>query len=164
MELLLVKRAQKGDKDAFVALIEKNKVSLYKAAKSYLRNEEDIADVMQDTILSAYEHIEELKNAAYFRTWITRILINECNSLLRRQKRFIPEEGIEEMTASAVADDREFYELLGELQEDVRMIFLLYYGEGFNIREIAQILDLNENTVKSRLQRGRKKLRQAVCY
>lgn len=68
------------------------------------------------------------------------------------------------MAASAVADDREFYELLGELQEDVRMIFLLYYGEGFNIREIAQILDLNENTVKSRLQRGRKKLRQAVCY
>jgi len=53
---------------------------------------------------------------------------------------------------------------MGELQEDVRMIFLLYYGEGFNTREIAQILDLNENTVKSRLQRGRKKLRQAVCY
>lgn len=164
MELLLVKRAQKGDKDAFVTLIEKNKVSLYKAAKSYLRNEEDIADVMQDTILSAYEHIGELKNAAYFRTWITRILMNECNNLLRKQKRFIPKEQVEDMAASAVADDREFYELLGELQEDVRMIFLLYYGEGFNIREIAQILDLNENTVKSRLQRGRKKLRQAVCY
>lgn len=90
--------------------------------------------------------------------------MNECNSLLRKQKRFVPEEGIEEMAVSAVADDREFYELLGELQEDVRMIFLLYYGEGFNTREIAQILDLNENTVKSRLQRGRKKLRQAVCY
>lgn len=164
MELLLVKRAQKGDKDAFVALIEKNKVSLYKAAKSYLRNEEDVADVIQDTILSAYEHIGELKNAAYFRTWITRILMNECNSLLKKQKRFVPEEGIEEMAVYAVADDREFYELLGELQEDVRMIFLLYYGEGFNTREIAQILDLNENTVKSRLQRGRKKLRQAVCY
>ena len=119
MELLLVKRAQKGDKDAFVALIEKNKVSLYKAAKSYLRNEEDVADVIQDTILSAYEHIGELKNAAYFRTWITRILMNECNSLLRKQKRFVPEEGIEEMAVSAVADDREFYELLGELQEDV---------------------------------------------
>lgn len=68
MDLLLVKRAQKGDTDAFVRLIEKHKLSLYKVSKSYLKNEEDIADVMQDTILSAYEHIGRLKQAAYFKT------------------------------------------------------------------------------------------------
>ena len=90
MELLLIRRAQKGDTDAFVTLIERNKKSLYKIAKSYLKNEEDIADVIQDTILSAYEHIKELRKTAYFRTWITRILINHCNDLRKQQKRFIP--------------------------------------------------------------------------
>lgn len=61
-------------------------------------------------------------------------------------------------------NDREFYELIKELPEDSRMIFLLYYGEGFKTNEIAQILDMNENTVKSRLRRGRDKLKQALCY
>jgi len=59
---------------------------------------------------------------------------------------------------------RRIYELLKELPEDDRIIFLLYYGEGFNSREVAEILNLNENTVKSRLRRGRKKLEQAICY
>ena len=76
MEALLVKRAQRGDTDAFIRLMEKHKLPLYKIAKSYLRNEEDIADVMQDTILSAYEHIKELRQVLYFKTWLTRILID----------------------------------------------------------------------------------------
>lgn len=159
MELLLIKRAQKGDADAFVALMEKNKKSLYKIAKSYLKNEEDVADVIQDTILSAYEHIEELRQAAYFRTWLTRILINHCNDLRKEQKRFISEALDENREAAEAADDRAFYELLEELSEEVRPIFLLYYGAGFRVKEIARILETNENTVKSRLQRGREKLK-----
>lgn len=58
--------------------------------------------------------------------------------------------------------DRAFYELLEELPVDYRTIFLLYYGAGFNTREIAEMLEMNENTVKSRLQRGRTKLEQAI--
>lgn len=167
MEMLLVKKAQKGDTDAFVELIEMHKMALYKVAKSYLKSEEDIADVMQDTILSAYEHIGELKKSAYFKTWITRILMNHCNDVLRRQRHFVKagweEEREEDRQGSAPSDDREFYELLLELSEDVRPIFLLHYGEGFSIKEVAQILDMNENTVKSKLMRGRKKLKTALC-
>lgn len=164
MEVLLVKKAQRGDTDAFIQLMEKHKLPLYKIAKSYLKNEEDIADVMQDTILSAYEHVKDLKQAVYFKTWLTRILINHCNDLLRQQKRFI-ETGLSEEyhPAPAPEDDRAFYELLAELPEEMRPIFLLYYGEGFRTREIAQILDMNENTVKSRLQRGRKQLKNMIC-
>ena len=62
--------------------------------------------------------------------------------------------------ASAPENDRGFYELLEELPENCRTIFLLYYGEGFHTKEIAQILEMNENTVKSRLKRGRKNLEQ----
>lgn len=167
MELLLVKKAQKGDTDAFVELMEMHKTALYKVAKSYLKSEEDIADAMQDTILSAYEHIGELKKSAYFKTWITRILMNHCNDVLRRQRHFVKagweEEREEDREGSAPSDDREFYELLSELSEDVRPIFLLHYGEGFSIKEVAQILDMNENTVKSKLMRGRKKLKTALC-
>lgn len=63
MDMLLVKKAQKNDTDAFIRLIDGHKTALYKVARSYLGNEEDIEDVMQDTILSAYEHIGELKTA-----------------------------------------------------------------------------------------------------
>lgn len=163
MDILLVKRAQKNDVEAFTGLIEKHKMTLYKTAKSYLRNEEDIADVMQDTVLSAYEHICDLKNAAYFKTWITRILINHCKNLLKKQNQYETVEWLAD-TEAAPEDDREFYELLKELPEDYRIIFVLYYGEGFRVKEIAEILELNENTVKSKLIRGRKKLEQAVCY
>lgn len=121
MNMLLIKRAQKHDTDAFIQLIEEYKTALYKVAKTYLKNEEDVADVIQGTILSAYEHIGELKTVSYFKTWLIR-----------------------------------------ELPEKDRTIFLLYYGECFNAREIAELLGWNENTVKSRLQRGRKKLKQVL--
>lgn len=164
MDVLLVKRAQRGDAGAFVSLVEKYKTALYKAAKSYLISEEDIADVMQDTVLAAYEHMGELKSASYFKTWITRILINQCKDFLRRQKHYVVSDEVMETVSETPGNDREFYELIKELPEDSRMIFLLYYGEGFKTNEIAQILDMNENTVKSRLRRGRDKLRQVLCY
>lgn len=166
MELLLVKRAQRGDKEAFIKLMDRHRLSLYKVAKSYLKNEEDIADVMQDTILSAYEHLNELKQAAYYKTWITRILINHCIDLLKQQERFIPtssDEIPEVNPGEHPADDQGFYDLLEELPEGIRPIFLLYYGEGFRTREIAEMLGLNENTVKSRLKRGRQKLKRSIC-
>lgn len=164
MDTLLVKRAQKQDTDAFIHLIEKHKMNLYKVAKSYLKSEDDVADAMQDTILSAYEHIHELKQASYFKTWITRILINRCNDLLRQQKRCLLSEQIDQVSQMIPERNLEFYELIAELPEDYRILFLLYYGEEFRISEIAQILDINENTVKSKLRRGREKLKSILCY
>lgn len=164
MDMLLVKKAQRNDTAAFIQLIEENKTALYKAAKSYLSSEEDIADVMQDTILSAYEHIGELKTASYFKTWLTRILINRCTDMLRQQRQTVSIELTEESAAPQKESEYEFYELLKELPQSDRAIFLLYYGEGFNTREVAEILSMNENTVKSRLKRGRKKLAQAISY
>ncbi len=162
MNMLLIKRAQKHDTDAFIELIEKNKTALYKVAKAYLKNEEDIADAMQDTILSAYEHIGELRVVSYFKTWLTRILINHCTDTLRRQRRVIPMKQTGEQAGTSLESNYEFYELLQELPEQDRILFLLYYGEGFSIREIADIMECNENTVKSRLQRGRKKLEHVL--
>lgn len=164
MNMLLIKKAQKQDTDAFIQLIEENKTALYKVAKSCLKNEEDIADAMQDTVLSAFEHIGELRSVSFFKTWLTRILLNHCNDIIRKQSRMVSMEEAEEPAGSLIESDYEFYDLLRELPEKDRTIFLLYYGEGFNTREISEILQWNENTVRSRLSRGRKKLEQAVSF
>ena len=110
---ILVKKAQQGDADAFIELIERNKMTLQKVAYGYFRGEEDVADVIQDTILDAFEHIRELKKPEYFRTWLVRILMNNCNRLYNQNKKNC---GLEEMpeTAGDVSGtaDVEFHELL----------------------------------------------------
>ncbi|HJD13246.1 MAG TPA: sigma-70 family RNA polymerase sigma factor [Candidatus Ruminococcus avistercoris] len=79
----LIKKALAGDKDAFVALIEKNKLQMYKIARCYLISEEDIGDALQETILSCYKNLHTLKKPAFFKTWMIRILINQCKDILR---------------------------------------------------------------------------------
>ena len=155
----LVKKAQKGDGQAFVELIELCKSGMYKVAKSYLIRDEDVADAMSQTILDCYDNLGRLKNPNYFKTWLIRILINNCKDMLRRQAReplleTFPEQGEECMDFK----NYEFQELMKSLDEKYRVILLLYYGEGFKIREIAQILEMEENTVKTRLSRGRREL------
>lgn len=74
----LVKRSISGDADAFLELMEKNSLAMYKVARGILDNDEDAADAMQDTILTCFEKIHTLKNPEYFKTWMIRILINEA--------------------------------------------------------------------------------------
>ena len=76
----LVKRAQRGDDQAFVELIEENKQAMYKVAIGILKNDSDAADAIQESILTCYEKLKELKKAQYFKTWLLRILINILSS------------------------------------------------------------------------------------
>ncbi len=155
----LVKQAQKGNSNAFVELIEQNKMAMYKVAKSYLYNEEDAADAMQDTVLAVYEHIGQLKEPKYFKTWMIRILINKCKNILRKQSNYCPlEKGPEQVYEDHSQSDIEFFDMLRVLPEEDRMIFVLYYGAQFTVQQIAQTLDIKENTIMSRLSRGRKKI------
>lgn len=153
----LIKKAKQGDADAFVALMEQQKQSMYKVARSYLHREEDIADVIQDTILDCFEKIGQLKNNHFFSTWLIRILINNCKDLLRAKKKEMPiETFLEQGETCRELFQCEFEELMNNMDEKYRVILTLYYSEGFKIREIAQILDMDENTVKTRLARGRR--------
>ena len=157
----LVKKAQKGDSRAFIELIEANKQDLYKIARSYFSNEEDIADAIQDTIESCYRSLPYLDKAEYFRTWLIRILINKCIDIIRKNKRERPVEVFPERGEICMELRHcEFEELMRSLDEKYRTILLLYYGEGLKISEIAQLLDMEENTVKTRLARGRKKFKE----
>ena len=89
----LVRQAQRGDDQAFVELIEENKQTMYKVAVGILRNDSDAADAIQESILTCYERMTELKKPQYFKTWLLRILINNCNQMLRERKKVI---GIEQ--------------------------------------------------------------------
>ncbi len=157
----LVKRAMSGDRDAFATLIELNTQSMYKVARGFLRSDEDVADAIGETILTCFEKLDTLREARYFKTWMIRVLINKCNSILKDNKRqCLLEEFPDIESKDSNIEYMEFIELLDKLDEKYRAIIILYYVEGFKISEISELLDLNENTVKTRLVRGRKSLQK----
>lgn len=158
----LVRKAKNGDKDAFVLLMEKNKLSMYKVALGILKNDSDAADAIQDTVLSCYENLKNLRNAKLFKTWMIKILINNCRKIYNQRKSYISLDELKEFSDQehnadifSTTENLDFLQLLNQLEDKYRIILLLYYVEEFSIREISIILDLNENTVKTRLTRGR---------
>lgn len=100
-----------------------------------------------------------MKEDRYFRTWMTRILLNKCNDILRKRKQMVWMDEIPETPdVDAGFENSEWKEALNSLSENFRLVVMLYYIEGFKTSEISQILDIPEGTVRSRLARGREQL------
>lgn len=153
----LVKRAKNGDPDAFVELMEQNKSAMYKTAVSILHNDADAADAIQDAVLSCWKNIGKLRQEKYFKTWLTRILINCCKDIIRKNGNTVYLEnydGIDTGTDTSLSD-RGIKESFEGLSDNYRLILTLYYTQGMTIKEISELLDMKENTVKTRLSRGR---------
>ncbi len=118
---------------------------------------------MQQTVLNAYEHIGELKKTAHFKTWLIRILINNCNQLYNSRKRMVTgTQMAEEAYFDDYPQDNAFLYLLSLLQKDDRVIFQMYYGEEYTTKEISETLGMNESTVRSRIHRGKEQLRRQI--
>lgn len=159
----LIDRAREGDGEAFAALIERHKQSLYKISAGFFTSEMDREDAVAQTILDGWERIGTLKKPAYFKTWLTRILINNCNDIIRSRTRLVALDAVPEPEPRE--DEHSglyFQELMGLLSESVRPVMELYYGEGFKAREIAALLDVPVGTVTVRLKRGRQQLEKAI--
>lgn len=155
----LVKKAIKGDGEAFATLIMNNMQSLYKTAWIYLKNDADVADAVQDTILSCFENIHTLKNPRYFKTWIVRILINKCTDIHRSKENVADTDNI--MESSSLESQYEHCEwklLMNTLDEKYSIVLSLHYYEQLSVREISKALGLKQNTVLTRLRRGRQLL------
>lgn len=151
------------NKDQFTAQILEAESSLYHIAKSILRDDEDCADAMQNAVLHAYEKLHTLRNEKYFKTWLTRILINECYHILRSRKISVPYEDYFETSEQAQKEDySEVYEAVMELEDIYRIPLVLFYVEGFSIKDVCQILKLSQSTVKMRLYRSRKLLKEKL--
>ncbi len=159
----MVSQAKKGDKDVFLSLIDENRLSIYRVARGILNNKEDIEDALQNTIIKSYEKIGTLKKDEFFKTWIIRILINECNLILRRNKKTMFLDKLE--NEESYSDDYgniELTSVVNSLSEDLRITTVLYYFEDMSTKEISEMLNIAEGTVRSRLARAREKLRDFI--
>jgi len=161
IEETLIKKAKMHDEVSFAELMQCHGKSLYKIAKAILKNDDDVADAMQDTALTCWNKIKTLEKEEYFKTWLIRILINHCRQIYRKRRQWLPMEHIENMqTQKDDYSNVEWQELLNTLSIKYREVISLYYAEGFKVNEIAQILDTSESTVKRRMAKAREKLKK----
>ncbi len=158
----LIQKAKRRDPDAFVKLMQLQMKNMYRVALAILMNDEDAADAIQDTILTCWEKLDTLKHISYFRTWMTRILINKCYDIRKRKERMTDLEEYEE-PAAWDQYNLEWKEALSSLDGKYRVIMTLFYSEGYRIDEIAKILQIPKSTVSTRLKRGREKLAKYYC-
>ncbi len=148
------------DKDFFVKEIEAHSGMLYRVAYTILRSDDACKDALQDTALKAWEKRGTLKEPRYFRTWITRILINTCYDTQRKRRRMVSIEDVPE--PQVAAPDISLAMALQSLPEKLRLPLVLYYSEGLTYAEIAQTLRLPMATVRGRIHRAKGQLRKEL--
>ena len=131
---------------------------LYHISYAMLRNESDCEDAVQEAVLRAWQRLPGLQNPQFFETWLTRIVINECKSQLRRRSRR-GETELSPQLAAPVSPEPELHAALTALKWKYRVVLTLKYIDGYTIEEIARILTLPRGTVASRLDQAKRLLR-----
>lgn len=178
----LITRSQNGDIDAFEELVAKYERKVYAIAYRFMGNPEDAGDLTQEAFLKAYQSIKSFRQEASFSTWICRIVSNVCRDQLRKNKRqsqnsldedvWLEEGTVQKQlkdqrpTPDEVYESKELKEylqgLINNLNPEYKMVVILRDIQGYSYEEIAQILDCSLGTVKSRLNRARKALRDQI--
>ena len=131
---------------------------LYRIACALLRSEADRQDAMQATALKAWKNRASLREEQYFRTWISRIMVNECHNLHRKNSRYVPVEELPDRPAPD-SGEQETRLMLESLPEKQRVPLVLHYLEGFSLEEIARVQHISLALVKYRMHQARKALR-----
>ena len=149
------------DRAFFIAEIETCSDMMYRVAWSILRNEADVQDALQDAVLKAWEKRDKLRDEKFFRTWITRILINACYDTQRKRRRIVSMDEIPESTVSN-APDPDLALALQALPEKLRLPLVLCYSEGMSYEEAADVLRIPITTLRGRLRRGKEELRKEL--
>lgn len=173
-EQTLLRKACSGDADAFEEIVRENEKTVYGLALRHLGNPQDAEDAAQEVFLKAYSGLKSFRGDAKLSVWLYRITCNVCTDMLRRRKDTVSlsaekEDGSpalelldDRFDPAAIAERSELREKVGEaltkLPEDARKILLLREIAGQSYEEIAQTLDLDMGTVKSRIFRARKRL------
>lgn len=159
-EKRLVNRIKKGELDFLIDWINIRKDKLYKICWSYVYNHDDIEDIIQNTILRAYENIGSLKESRYFETWFISILINECRQNLRNRKREVLQEDI--VLDGVFYDNYDFFQEINSIDDIYKEVVILKYISGYSQQEISKILNIPLGTVKSRIYRGLRDLKSLL--
>ena len=145
--------------DDFAARIIAMQGTLYRVTCSILHGHADREDAVQSAIEKAWRKRFSLRDDSRLETWVIRILINECYAILRRQKRETPIETFPDAPAPEDANP-DLYRFFTGLPDTLRPAMVLHYLEGYEVKEIARMLRVPAGTVKTRLMRGREKLRE----
>ena len=132
---------------------------MYHVSWSILRSDEDCADAVQEALVRAWQKRSTLRSMDRFKPWLMRILVNQCNDMLRRQKRrsFFP---LSEAAESIAAPEQpmELMDAIGQLKPEWRVVIVLHYMEGCTVQEISAMTGVPAGTVKARLSAARKQL------
>lgn len=147
------------DAVTFQAEIRRIEKLMYRVGMSYLQNNEDAADAVQDTLIKAWEKKDKLMRPEQFKPWVMRILTNRCIDMLRKRRRrsFYP---LEENTVLVEEPQQKppVLEAVDKLKPELRLVVTLHYVDGYSIDDIAKMLGLPCNTVKTRMRTARKRL------
>ncbi len=152
-----------GSPDTFETLVNNVKLKLYKTGMAILKDDDDTCDAIQETLISAYKNFDKLKEKRYFSTWITRILINKCYDLIKKKKKitYLNQQLEQPENASyydIYSEDSILERVLNNIDSDLKLVTVLYYYDEFSIKEISEMINIPEGTVKSRLSRARERI------
>lgn len=160
----LVTKAKEGNETAFTELMLQMKDELYKIAKIRLKNDDDVFDAIQETMLLAYKSLKKLKYNQYFKTWVIKILINECNKSYKNSnsKKECSYEILENEISNQdiIKEKINFDFICNKLNREEGTIILLYYMEKYTDKEIGKIMNMKENTVRTKRTRTKDKIRK----
>lgn len=147
------------DKEEFAARTEALRTRLYRTAYLYLGSQADALEAVDEAVYQALRALKKLRQAEYFETWMTRILLNECHRELRRRKRLSGEEALPETAGADAYDALPLKEAIARLPEELRAVIVLRYFSGYTQAETAKTLRLPQGTVATRQRRALKLLR-----
>lgn len=166
LEIKLAKASIKGDSKAYTELIKFYKNDLYKIAYSYIKDEHKSLDIIQETTYKGLLNIQKLNEAKYFKTWITRILINIAIDYSKKESNivYLEEETtlVEKEKNVSVEEKLDLYDAIDMLREHYKMVIILKYFNDMTEEQIANSMDIPINTVKSHLRRARLELKDIL--
>jgi RNA polymerase sigma-70 factor (ECF subfamily) len=165
----LLQKIREGDRAAFEDLYNKYADYALRVAMAVTRNKMSAADAVQETFIRVYKNMHTFDLDKAFEPWFYRILINECNRLLGKNSNMVLiDDFMENNIESSREDEYNFeeyetlYKAIESLEDNNRVPIILKYLRGFKEGEIAEMLGININTIKSRLFKGRQKLKNAI--
>ena len=164
-EVFLVKRATKGDRQAFEKLMDIYFDRLCREAYIRCKYEEDVKEIVQETIYKAYRNIRSLKEPQYFKTWLSRILINVANDYLRNKGMVDLELDETSYVKEVVIEDKieikiDLYNAIDELEDKYKDAVILRYIDDLKIEDISKLLDRPVNTIKTHLRKALKDMKK----
>ena len=150
------------NKEELSKLILENQKEMYVLACSILKNQADAQDAVSECIVRAFENRTSLKKRTSARSWLMKILINVSRSAITKRQKVVLFADPEQYEQEPETAEDHLWSVILELPENVRVVMVLYYYEGFSVREISTLLDIPEGTTKTRLSSGRKQLAKRI--